>query len=204
MVGYSQSAAYQVTYANSIHPMAMTPGGDPIIDGYYISAGGATAKHVTGPPDTVESLPFGDQRNYMLGDAPQFRFQTQTEVVGFGAYVVRQDEGDNPATRFYEMAGGSHVDAELNEIGGQALVRDLSLPPSFCPDPDVPYNPIIIGHIQSALMDGLAQWISYGTEPPASRFMDLEFPGGNAQIVRRAERHGTAFQVDPEPLSQLA
>jgi hypothetical protein len=182
MVGYSQSAAYQVTYANSIHPIAMTPGGDPIIDGYFISAGGDNAKHVSGPPDTVENLSDGDQRNLLLGDAPTFRFQTQTEVVGFGAYLVRQSEQDNPALRFYEMAGGSHVDAEINVIGGQALVRDLSLPPSFCPNPLVPYNPINIGHVQSALLDGLAKWVSYGTEPPASRFMDLVFPGGVATI----------------------
>lgn len=184
MVGYSQSAAYQVTYANSIHPMASTPGGEPIIDGYFISAGGDNAKHVTGPTGTTpESLPDGDLRNFLLGDAPQFRFQTQTEVVGFGAYNVRQSEQDNPAVRFYEMAGGSHVDAEINVIGGQALVRDLGLPPSFCPDPVVPYNPIIIGHVQSALLDGLAHWISEGDEPPASQFMNLEFPGGAAQIV---------------------
>jgi hypothetical protein len=184
MVGYSQSAGYQVTYANSIDPIAVMPGGDPIIDGYFISAGGATAKHVTGPTATTpESLPFGDMRNFMLGDAPQFRFQTQTEVVGFGAYNVRQTEQDNPAVRFYEMAGGSHVDAEINVVGGQALVRDLSLPPSFCPDPLVPYNPIIIGFVQSALLDRLGQWISYGTEPPASRSMDLLFPGGVAEIA---------------------
>jgi len=192
MVGYSQSAGYQVTYANSIHAMAMTPSGDPIIDGYFISAGGDNAKHVTGPTDsTPESLPNGDARNFMLGDAPQFRFQTQTEVVGFGAYNVRQSEQDNPATRFYEMAGGSHVDVAINFIGGKALVRDLGLPPSFCPDPAVPYNPIIIGYVQSALLDGLAKWISYGTEPPTSSFMELVFTNGSATIALDA--HGNAI-----------
>ena len=187
MVGYSQSAGYQVTYANSIHPNAMTPSGSPVIDGYYIATGGATAKHVTGPTDTTpESLPVGDMRNFILADAPALRFQTQTEVIGFGAYLVRQSESDNPMMRFYEMAGGSHVDAELNFVGGQALVRDLGLPPSFCPDPLIPYNPIIIGFVQSALMDGLDRWIAYGTEPPASRFMDLD----GAQIV--LDVHGNA------------
>jgi hypothetical protein len=184
MVGYSQSAGYQVTHANSFHSMATTPWGLPIIDGYFISAGGATAKHVTGPTETTpESLPFGDARNMLLSDAPSFRFQTQTEVVGFGAFAVRQSESDNPMMRFYEMAGGSHVDADINVIGGQALVRDLGLPPSFCPTPAVPYNPIIIGFVQSALLDELAQWVSYGTEPPASRFMDLSFPGGVPTIA---------------------
>lgn len=183
MVGYSQSAAYQVTHANSFYADAVMPGGSPIIDGYYISAGGDNAKHVTGPTNTTpESLPNGDARNFLLGDAPTFRFQTQTEVVGFPSYTVRQDENDNPALRFYEMAGGSHVDAQINAVGGQALVRDLGLPPSFCPAPLVPYNPIIIGYVQSALMDGLVSWIAEGTEPPASRFMDLSFPGGLATI----------------------
>ncbi len=191
MVGYSQSAAYQVTHANSFYSDAMTPNGDPIIDGYFISAGGDNAKHVTGPDTMPESLPNGDARNMLLGDAPTFRFQTQTEVVGFGAYQVRQSEQDNPALRFYEMAGGSHVDAEINVVGGQALVRDLGLPPSFCPDPLVPYNPIIIGFVQSALLEGLGQWISNGAEPPASQFMDLIFPGGSAEIALDA--HGNAI-----------
>ena len=183
MVGYSQSAAYQVTHANSFWADATMPNGDPIIDGYYISAGGDNAKHVTGPTGTTpESLPNGDARNFLLGDAPTIRFQTQTEVVGFPSYTVRQDENDNPMLRFYEMAGGSHVDAQLNVVGGQALVRDLGLPPSFCPAPLVPYNPIIIGYVQSALMERLGEWIVDGTEPPASRFMSLSFPGGVATI----------------------
>ena len=191
MVGYSQSAAYQVTHANSFYANAVTPDGDPIIDGYFISAGGDNAKHVTGPDSMPENLPNGDARNTLLGDAPTFRFQTQTEVIGFGAYLVRQSEWDNPMMRFYEMAGGSHVDAEINFIGGQALVRDLGLPPSFCPSPVVPYNPIIIGFVQSALLEGLGQWISNGAEPPASQFMDLTFPGGSAEISLDA--HGNAI-----------
>jgi hypothetical protein len=191
MVGYSPSAAYQVTHANSFYADAVTPGGDPIIDGYFISAGGDNAKHVTGPASMPEILPNGDARNMLLGDAPTFRFQTQTEVIGFGAYNVRQSELDNPMMRFYEMASGSHVDAQINVVGGQALVRDLGLPPSFCPNPVVPYNPIIIGYVQSALLEGLGQWISNGAEPPASSFMDLIFPGGSAEIVLDA--HGNAI-----------
>ena len=44
MVGYSQSAAYQVTYANSFHHTAVTRHGEPVYDGYFISAGGARAQ----------------------------------------------------------------------------------------------------------------------------------------------------------------
>lgn len=178
MVGYSQSAAYQVTFANSFHAAAVTPDGNPVIDAYYISAGGDNAKHVTGPTATTpESLPNGDARNFLLTPVHTMRFQTQTEVVGFPSYTVRQSEPGSPWLRFYEMAGGSHVDARLNELGGQALVRDLGLPPSFCPSPAVPYNPINIGFVQAALLDRLDNWVANGKEPPASRFMELDMSG---------------------------
>ena len=178
LVGYSQSAAYQVTYLNSFHDAATEPDGSPIIDGYYISAGGDNGKHVTGPTtSTPENLPDGDARNFLLTPAPAFRFQTQTEVVGFPSYTVRQSEPGTPWMRFYELAGGSHVDERINEVGGQALVRDLGLPPSFCPAPAVPYNPIIIGNTQSALLHRLDAWIADGTEPPPSRFMELDMSG---------------------------
>ncbi len=185
MVGYSQSAAYQVTYANSFHDSMQTAYGMPIYDGYYIATGGATAKHVTGPTATTpESLSPGDERNLTQVYAPVIRFQTQTEVVGFGAYLVRQSETDFPLLRFYEMAGGSHVDAHLNSVGGQALVRDLGLPPSFCPDPAIPYNPIRIGYVQSAVMEALERWIARGITPPASRFMDVTMDTGGTALAR--------------------
>lgn len=191
MVGYSQSADYLVTYANSFYALAMTAYGSSVIDGFFISAGRPRAKHVTGPTDfTPESLAAGDARNLILTDAPVFRFQTQTEVIGFGTFRVRQSEWDNPMMRFYEMAGGSHVDTQINAIGGQALVRDLGLPSSFCPTPLLPYNPIAIGYVQSALLAGLDRWIWTGVEPPPSRFMDLVFPGGLAEIV--LDTHGNA------------
>ncbi|MFK7887823.1 MAG: alpha/beta hydrolase domain-containing protein [Gammaproteobacteria bacterium] len=192
MVGYSQSAAYQVTYANSFHSTAQLPGGGAVYDGYYISAGGASAKHVRGPTDTTpENLVRGDDRNLTRVDAPVIRFQTQTEVVNFPSFPVRQSEEDYPLLRFYEMAGGSHVDAQLNAVGGQALVRDLGLPPSFCPAPEIPYNPIRIGYVQSALFVALERWIGAGATPPASRFMALTTDDdGNTVLARDANGNG--------------
>lgn len=201
MVGYSQSAAYQVTYVNSFHELATTPDGEPLIDGYFISAGGDNAKHVTGPTDgTPENLADGDPRNFLYPNVPTMRFQTQTEVVNFPSYTVRQSEADNRWLRFYEMAGGSHVDARINEVGGQALVRDLGLAPSFCPDPAVPYNPVIIGDVQSALLDRLDQWVASGKKPPASRFMELT-PAPAVSIVLDAD--GNAVGGIRPPLVQV-
>jgi hypothetical protein len=200
MLGYSQSAGYQVTYANSIHEIAQMPDGSPIYDGYYIAAGGAGAKHVTGPTDsTPENLTVGDPRTFTRVNAPVIRFQTQTEVVGFGAFLVRQSGPDFPQLRFYEMAGGSHVDAQLNAVGGQALVRDLGLPPSFCPAPAIPYNPVIIGYVQAALMEALDGWISTGTMPPASRFMELAVDAdGNTVLARDADGNGVGGIRPPD------
>jgi hypothetical protein len=187
MVGYSQSASYQVTYANSFHDAATLPDGTSIYDGYYIAAGGSSAKHVTGPSTTIESLPRGDARNLIRVDAPVVRFQTQTEVVNFPAWPVRQSEADYPLLRFYEMAGGSHVDANLNAVGGLALERDLGLPPSFCPAPAIPYNPIRIGYVQSAALEALENWIAVGATPPASRFMELTTVNGTVALSRDAD-----------------
>jgi hypothetical protein len=173
MVGYSQSAAYETTYANSIH--ASMPGGSPVYDGYYIAAGGSRAKDVTGPAPvgTRESLPLGDARNLTKVGVPLIRFQTQFEVVNSGAYLVRQSEAVDPLLRFYEGAGLTHVDTYLDLIGGQALVRDLGLPPSFCPSPALPINPIRNGYVQAALLEMLDNWIAKGTTPAASRYLEL-------------------------------
>ncbi len=191
MVGYSQSADYQVTYANSFHSEAQTTSGEPVYDGYFISAGHGQAKHVRGPGnETPEYLPENDRRNLIRADAPVIRFQSQTEVIGFAAYLARQTEADYPNLRFYEMAGGAHVEAHLNATGGPALVRDLGLPPSFCPEPANAYNPIRISYVQSALLDALVQWISNGSEPPASRFMELSTRDGSPALLRDPNGNG--------------
>ncbi len=187
MVGYSQSAAYQVTYANSFHESARMADGRPVYDGYYVSAGGARAKHALGPPGAVENIPLNDARNLIDVAAPVIRFQTQTEVVNFPSYPTRQADADYPWLRTYEMAGGSHVDSHLAVIGGQALVRDLGLPPSFCPSPAIPFNPIRIGYVQSALMQALDRWIQTGAPPPASRFLQLDTSGASPVLARDAD-----------------
>jgi len=188
MVGYSQSAAYQVTYANSIHELARQPSGQPVYDGYLIEAGGASAKHVTGPPAAIESLPQGDLRNLVQVDAPAIKVQTQTEVVLFPSYPTRQNEADYPWVRTYEIAGGSHVDTWRDVQGGQALVRDLGLPPSFCAAPDNPKNPLRTAFYESAALDNLILWIKFGKQPPPSRFMELAMTSTGAfELVRDAD-----------------
>lgn len=186
MVGFSQSVSYQVTYANSFHNTARMPNGRPIYDGYYMGAGGSRAKDVTASTPQTESLGEGDPRNLIKVDVPVVRLQTQTEVLGFGAYLVRQSDAEYPLVRTYEVAGGSHVDEHLDGLGGKALARDLGLPPSFCPKPDAAYNPVRTGFYQSAALDILDQWVRGRAQPPASRLIELKQEDGKMVYARDA------------------
>ena len=185
MVGFSQSVAYQVTYANSFHSRARMPNGQLVYNGYYLGAGGSRAKDVTAVTPQTESLSEGDPRNFIRVDVPVVRLQTQTEVIGFGSYRVRQDDKESTLVRTYEVAGGSHVDAHLNEVGGIALARDLGLPPSFCPKPDAAYNPIRTGFYQAAALEILDRW-SRGVSPPASRLYSMTEEGGETVMTKDA------------------
>lgn len=183
MVGYSQSAAYQVTYANSFHERSRQRNGQPVYDGYLIAAGGASAKDVNAL--TIENLPRGDLRNLVQADVPVIKVQTQTEVVNFPSFPTRQSEPLYPWVRTYEIAGGSHVDVWRDVEGGQALVRDLGLPPSFCPAPANLKNPLRTAYYESAALNNLDRWIRVGARPPPSQFMQLTTSASGAVALAR-------------------
>ena len=164
LVGYSQSVAFQVTYANHFHQSAL-------VSGYFLAGGGEHAKRIN-RLDSVEELASGHVNNKISVSAPVVRFQTQTEVVGFGAYRVRQHEPDNAAVRIYEMAGGAHVDVVTAQLGAKTLTRDLALS-SYSNGCELAINPLRIGTVQSALLDVLNQWID-GEPPPKSKMIELD------------------------------
>lgn len=164
LVGYSQSVDFQVTYANHFHQ-------DELVSGYFLAAGGEAAKRIN-VLDGEEEHASGDARNKISVAAPVVRFQTQTEVLNFGAYRVRQHEPADPQVRFYEMAGGAHVDVLTGQIGGKSMARDL-LASSFSGGCELAINPVPIGVVQSALLKVLNQWLD-GVTPPESQFITLD------------------------------
>ena len=183
LTGYSQSVAYQVTYANSFHHRERMPDGAPLIDGYFLSAGGS-AKNVNRPTPETEGLPPGDRRNLIHVDVPVVRFQTETEVPR--SHRLRQHPPEHPLVRIYEMAGGAHVDRATADEGGRALARDLGLP-DFAAGCDNPVNPVPIGYVQSAMLEIVDQWVRGTAEPPPSRVIDLaEGADGSVEIARDA------------------
>lgn len=183
LTGYSQSVAYQVTYANSFHARERMPDGTPLMDGYYLAAGGS-AKNINRPTSESESLPPGDRRNFIDVDVPVVRFQTETEVPR--SYRLRQHPPQYPLVRIYEQAGGAHVDQATVDVGGKALARDLGLP-SFAAGCDNPVNPVRIGYVQSAMLEIIDQWVRGAAEPPQSRVIDLvDGASGSKEIARDA------------------
>ena len=183
LTGYSQSVAYQVTYANSFHARERMPDGKPLIDGYFLSAGGS-AKNVNRPTREAEGLPPGDRRNLIDVDVPVVRFQTETEVPR--SHRLRQHPPDYPLVRIYEMAGGAHVDQATVDAGGKALARDLGLP-SFAAGCEKPVNPVRIGYVQSAMLEIVDHWVRGTDEPPPSRVIDwVEAADGTKEIARDA------------------
>ena len=183
LTGYSQSVAYQVTYANSFHARERMPDGTPLIDGYFLSAGGS-AKNINRPTRETEGLPPGDRRNMVDVDVPVVRFQTETEVPR--SHRLRQHPPEYPLVRIYEMAGGAHVDQATVDVGGKALTRDLGLP-SFAAGCDNPVNPVRIGYVQSATLEIIDQWVRGTAEPPPSRVIDLvDGEDGSMEIARDA------------------
>lgn len=181
LTGYSQSVAYQVTYANSFHARDGMPDGSPLVDGYYLSAGGS-AKNVNRPTPETEGLPPGDPRNLVVVDVPVVRFQTETEVPR--SYRLRQHPPEYPLVRIYEMAGGAHVDQATVDEGGKALMRDLGLP-DFAAGCDERVNPVRIGYVQSAMLEIIDQWVRGTAEPPPSQVLDMTDSADGSRAIAR-------------------
>lgn len=177
-VGYSQSATYLITYSNEFHDGATLPDGRHAFDGYFIAAAGGSAQQINSASSNVS-----DERRFIAVNAPVIRFQTETEVIGFGAFTSRQP--DSPTFRMYEMAGGSHVDVQSNELlFGTAWARDLGFSPVTCANL---INPIRIGHLETSSVHLLDRWVRDGTPPPPSQLITLVSSGGVTSIARDAD-----------------
>jgi hypothetical protein len=194
--GYSQSGGFEKTYANSMHSRDVEEYGFAVYDGYFISAHGFSAKKIN-PPLSGEGdvfLGVPDVRRLVDVPVPAIRFQTETEILNFfRAHTGRQvetGEPNGPKIRTYEMAGGVHVDLQLETTGLLIRERDMgfSNEPAVCP---LPVIPISTSYIMSALLRAIETWIRDGIEPPPSSLIELE-PNQNMQLVVVFDENGNA------------
>jgi hypothetical protein len=201
--GYSQSAAYVTTFANSFYPSyseaePCTPElGDadlckPIVNGYIVAAGGPTSRLLDG----AGSNPIGDLRNCenaLNREAPCKEGETEPEAADPYAYDlpkivrfttesdikaarVRQTMADQPLLRTYEIAGASHVDFWGSIVGQKVAEYQFGIPATGTIESqcDLPYNPLRTGIPLSAIQHRLARWIQFDELPPPSNYMIWE------------------------------
>jgi hypothetical protein len=201
--GYSQSAGYVVTYANSFYPsyselepctdeLAATGDCKPLVNGYIVAAGGPTARLLNG----AGSNPVGNQRNCENAlnretpciesaiepfaadpyeyDLPKIvRFTTESDLK---SVRVRQTMLDQPNLRTYEVAGVAHVGFWLSLEGQRVAEYQFGIPATGVVDSPciLPFNPLRTGPVLSAVQYRLARWIQYNETPPPSYFMEWE------------------------------
>jgi len=217
VTGYSQSAAYVTTYANSFFPRyAVTdPAGPcnesqssegsgctPIVDGFLVAAGGPVARLLDGGGSHV----LGDKRNFAQTAGKTMRFTTESDIqsvrVRYSMAVPPAPEPDN--LRTYEVAGSSHVDYWGSVVGKAVAEYQFGVSGSGfgC---DLPLNPLRTGIPLSAIQYRLARWIKYGETPPPSDFIDLQ--SGVEEWARDADGNVTGGVRPPRievPLGKYA
>jgi len=201
--GYSQSAGYVVTYANSFYPsyselepcteeLAAAGECQPLVNGYIVAAPGPTARLLNG----AGSNPIGNQRNcenalnretpciesaiepfdadpYQY-DLPKIvRFTTESDLK---SVRVRQSMEDQPNFRTYEVAGVAHVGFWLSLEGQRVAEYQFGVPATGTVDSPciLPFNPLRTGPVLSAVQYRLSRWIQNDETPPPSNFMVWE------------------------------
>jgi len=199
ITGYSQSAAYVVTQANSFYPRysEADPAGpcdplqdpetgscSPVVDGFLIAAGGPQGRLMDG----AGSHPIGDKRNFSLARAKTMRFTTESDIK---SVRVRYSYASPPSAepeklRTYEVAGTSHVDYWGSVVGQAVAEYQFGITGSVGSGCDLPLNPLRDSSPLSAIQYRLARWIEFGEEPPPSDFIDFEgsFDNDTAAWVR--------------------
>jgi hypothetical protein len=179
--GYSQSGPLVVTLANSFHSMA-TRNEVALFDGYYVGAGGRQGRALRTNGTAPSTLPVGDLRNFINPGVPVIRLQTEYEVNGT-SWEVRSNMEDHPLVRFYEMAGGSHVDEELYLNGSKLEAVNFATERGSI-DCGLPLNPMRVSYVAGALFVALDEWIRAGIPPPGNRFIKLD---ADNNIIRDAD-----------------
>lgn len=169
--GYSQTADYLTTFGNEFHHQALGPDGGPAFDGYLNAGGNGAARAINGSdPDR-----YTDERRFRSADAPLIQVQSETELAIFPIPSTATRQPDSNRFRLYEIAGGSHADAEGLERTGEVISRDVGGP--VLPPCGQPLSPLAIGPVHRSSLANLVRWIDRGLPPPPGRWIDTDAAG---------------------------
>lgn len=196
--GYSQSADYLTTFSNEFHETALAGDGRHAFDGYLHGGGNGAARRI----NSADPELYLDDRRLNGVDAPLIRVQSETEVAVFSFPSVTTRQPDSDVFRVYEIAGGSHADAEILQRTGDVQARDIGTAP--LPPCGQPLSPLAIGPMHRASLANLVRWIVEGKAPPPSRLIALDAGG---EVVRDAfgnARGGVRVPTIDVPLGSFA
>ncbi len=180
LVGYSQSGCETATFASAFHDLTRAPSGDPVYDGYFPAARGAS---LTALGSGRAVLPGLERAALRPLDVPVIDLETQTDVEGFtatlsggrtyvnpGSATVRREDSDAPGDlfRLWEVAGAPHTPG-MAECDG---------PPSSFPT----------AAFLRAGLAALFAWAEHGVAPPRAPRLDLAV--ADVVSVTRADEVG--------------
>ncbi len=180
-IGESQSAAFLVTYVNSVDPLAKT------FDGFLIHSrfrgaapldGNFLASFQTKPGQGIAPVPFRTDLR-----VPVLNLITETDLLSpdVGYFPARQP--DTARLRTWEIAGAAHGDTYLMEGGmldtGHATVEDLAR--AFTPVASLFGQPTVKPisaapqhhYVLEAGLRTLASWVETGNAPPQAARIEV-------------------------------
>jgi Alpha/beta hydrolase domain len=184
-IGHSQSAFRLRTYINAVAPIAN------VFDGYFVHGGGLGAPLSQAPQATINT-PTPDFIRSDL-NVPVMDVQSETEVVGFGAYLNTQP--DTSKFRLWEEAGTAHVD----QYEAGPLVDNE---PQDCGQGGP--NGVNTGdahYVDNAAIWAMHLWVTYG-RPPAEESEPLVLTNATPPALA-VDANGNAYGGVPEPDMQV-
>jgi Alpha/beta hydrolase domain len=177
MTGYSFTGVATATFADYHHDKTRLPNGSAVFDGY---------------------LPMANAMFVRPLDVPVMRLNTQSDFDSFGALANRAL--DSARFRHYEVAGAAHVWEEKPQTGAAVPPQGPVIPPP----PGQPHldpascfaqfptgyrpNDFPLSLVMTQAFVNLFGWVEKGTEPPASRHIEVDSAGKT-----RLDEHGNAL-----------
>ena len=170
--GESQSALRMTTYANAIQPV------DRLFDGFLIHSRSSDAAPISQAPQVAQASPTIAEDRTDLG-VPVLTVETETDLFTAPLHYEQLDQPDSARFRLWELAGSSHVDANMIALSGVEVGRFLPLPPSSC---GLPPNADQENYLMDNALAQLDRWVRMGV--PAVSAPRIEVDGST--IVRDA------------------
>lgn len=150
--GESQSALRMTTYANAIQPI------DHLFNGFLIHSRSADAAPISQAPQVAQASP-GVAEDRTDLDVPVLAVETETDLFTAPLFYQQLSQPDSARFRLWELAGSSHVDANMIALAGVEVSPFVPLPPGSCA---LPANSDQENYLMDNALAQLDRWVRVG------------------------------------------